>query len=32
MEVMAGVDMVGAWVMGVQEGVATAVQDMETLQ
>jgi hypothetical protein len=32
MEVMVGVDMVGAWVTGVQEEVAMAVQDMETLQ
>jgi hypothetical protein len=26
------VDMVGAWVTGVREEVAMAVQDMETLQ
>ncbi len=32
MEVMAGVDMVGAWVTGVRVQVAMAVQDMETLQ
>jgi hypothetical protein len=32
MEVMAGVDMVGTWVMGVQEEVAMVVQDMETVQ